>query len=115
MTRGTKMPALAGKRNQILVVTVIALHSGKAHVKVATVQILVNDVADMATPISVTILIAFFPHAFQFFKIGFYALVVLILAGVTNMIRLSTRKTGSGHRQFPSKSMLLCNSLKGTS
>ena len=109
------MPALAGKRNQILVVAVIALHSGKAHVKVATVQILVNDVADIATPISITILVTFFPHAFQFFKIVFYALVVLILAGVTSMICISTRKASSGHRQFRSKSMLLCSSLKETS
>jgi hypothetical protein len=47
MARWTEMTALAGKGQQILVTAVFTLHPGETVVRVAAVEITVNDLANL--------------------------------------------------------------------
>jgi len=53
MAGGTEMAALAGEGQKIFMVTIPALHPGKAVVQVAALQVAVNDLLEVGPPKSV--------------------------------------------------------------
>ena len=57
MAGRAKVSLLAGERQQIFMVAIVALHSGKAFVEVTAIKIVIYDVCHIWTPISVTFLV----------------------------------------------------------
>ena len=106
MTGRTKISLLAGEREQVLMwrkarafllMTVTAFDTGKTLVKVAAVQILVNDIYYIRPPIPILLLILVFPYAFKFFKMCFHTPVILIFAWASGCIHFSPGYTSSKH------------------
>jgi hypothetical protein len=77
MTGRAKMSPLAGKGQQILVMAIHTLHSGKTHMKVSAVKILQNDACHVPSPIAMAPLKTIFPHALKFLKMCFHTLTIL--------------------------------------
>ena len=103
MTGRTEITLLAGEREQVFMMAVIAFDTGKTMVKVAAVQILVNDIQYIRPPIPILLLILVFPYAFKFFKMCFHAPVILIFAGASWCIHFSLGDTSRKHKWSSSK------------
>jgi len=98
MTGRTKITLLTGEREQVLMMTVTAFDTGKTLVKVAAVQILVNDIQYIRSHIPILLLILVFPYAFKFFKMCFHTPVILIFAWASGCIYFSPGDTSSKHK-----------------
>jgi len=75
--------------------TVVTSDTGKALVKIATVQIFVYDIQYVRPPIPILPLVPFIPYAFQFFKMCFHTSVILIFAGASRCIHFGPGDTSS--------------------
>lgn len=72
MATGAKASAFAGKWEDIFVIAVNTLDSGKAKMGIATIKKLVNHVHYMWSPISILGLIVVLPYTFQLLIICLY-------------------------------------------
>lgn len=97
MTGRAKIPALAGKWQEIFVLTVITLDPGKTKMEVAAVQVFINDVQYIRPPITIIPLIPVIPYACQFFKMCFYTPVILVFTRGSGIIYFSLYNTGRYH------------------
>lgn len=98
MTGRAKMTPLAGEREQVLMMTVIAFDTGKSLVKVSAVQIFIYYIQHIRTPIPILFLVSSIPYTLQFFKMCFHTLVVLIFARASWCIHFSPGDTSSKHK-----------------
>ena len=58
MAGGAKMAALAGESQQILVITIFTLNTGKTKMQITALQVFVDDLAYKRTPVAKSGLVA---------------------------------------------------------
>jgi hypothetical protein len=97
MTGGAKVPAFAGKWQEVFILAVITFDPGKTQMEVAAVQVFINDVQYIRPPITIIPLIPVIPYACQFFKMCFYTPVILVFTRGSGIIYFSLYNTGGYH------------------
>jgi hypothetical protein len=97
MTGGAKIPAFAGKWQEVFMLAVITFNPGKTQMKVAAVQVFIYDVQYIRPPITIIPLIPIIPYARQFFKMCFYTPVILVFTRGSGIIYLSLHNKGRYH------------------
>jgi hypothetical protein len=85
---GSKMPALAGKRQQVFMAAIRTSHPGKSQVQVPAVQIPVNHVPDIGPEKPVLVLIVVIPDHLQVFKMILHALKIRRLLRIARFIKV---------------------------
>lgn len=70
-------------------VAVFAFDPRKTLMEVSAVQILIDNIHHMRTPITIFSLITLFPNPFKLLKISFYTLIILTFSRVPRDIRFS--------------------------
>ncbi len=97
MAGRTKIPAFAGKWQEIFMLAVITLDPGKTQVAVTTVQIFIYDVQYIWTPIPIILLVPIIPGAHQFLEMRFHTPIILVFAGDSGGINVSVHNAGRYH------------------
>ena len=97
MAGRAKIPAFAGKWQEIFMLTVITLDPGKTKMEVAAVQVFINDVQYIRPPIPIILLVPIIPFAYQFLEMRFHTPIILVFARDSGCINVSVHNAGRYH------------------